>query len=98
LVIRRAIGARKRDLLAHILGSAILIGVASSVLAIAIAALALTFVVPGFVPADSPVTNPSFPWAACAWGIVAAITTSLAGSIIPALKATRLPVAQALRA
>jgi putative ABC transport system permease protein len=97
LVIRRAIGARKRDILAHILASAILIGIASSILAITIAAIALTTIVPGMVPPGSPIQTPTFPLTACAWGILAAITTSLTGATIPALKASKLPVAQALR-
>ena len=97
LVVRRAIGARRRDIVAQILCAAIGIGVVASAVAITVATVVLQTVVPGMVPAGSPVETPAFPWAACAWGVLAALVTAVAGALVPAIKASRLPVAQALR-
>jgi ABC-type lipoprotein release transport system permease subunit len=40
---------------------------------------------------------PAFPWQACVIGVLAALATSLIGSVLPAIKATRVPIARALR-
>jgi putative ABC transport system permease protein len=98
LVIRRAIGARRRDVLFQVLGGAMATGVIASVLAVAATAVAISVALPQLIPPDSAIEPSGIPWTACASGIVAALATSVVGSLAPALKASRLPVAQALRA
>ncbi|KGM14584.1 ABC transporter permease [Cellulomonas bogoriensis] len=98
LVVRRALGARRVDVFSQVLGS-------SMILAMLVAGTALVAVLLGVyvvAPAATPVTfiaDPvQPPWGALRNGVLAAVTTALLGAAAPAVKATRLPVALALRA
>ncbi|MEP7762549.1 ABC transporter permease [Sanguibacter sp. 25GB23B1] len=98
LVIRRALGARRRDLLAQVLGSALAVSLTVALVSIGVV-LAAVFVVLPRVSPDAIIADPvTMPWAAVVNGVLAALLTGVAGSIAPAVKACRLPVADALRA
>ncbi|TXK16365.1 ABC transporter permease [Homoserinibacter sp. GY 40078] len=97
LVVRRAFGATRLDVFAQVLTGAALIGTVVSALAILLAVIGTYVLVPALIPAASSISPPVFPWLACAAGVVAAMATSLLGSLVPAVAATRLPIARALR-
>ncbi|MFD4957873.1 ABC transporter permease [Microbacterium sp. NPDC058389] len=97
LVIRRAIGAHRRDVFMLVMGSSLAIAVVVAIVATGAAIVLVYGIVPSMLPAGSVVNTPSFPWAACLVGCAAATLTAVAGAAVPAIKAARLPVALALR-
>ncbi len=97
LVIRRAIGANRRDVFLLVMGSSLAMATVVAIVATGAAVVLVYAVAPSLVPAGSVVGAPPFPWMACAVGCVAAALTAIAGAAVPALKAARLPVALALR-
>ena len=97
LVIRRAIGAKRHQVFALVMGAEIVVAVATAVAAIVFALAGVYYLVPSLQPPGSAVAEPPFPWAACLVGIAAAVATAVAGSAAPAWKASRIPVSQALR-
>ena len=97
LVIRRAIGAHRRDIFMLVMGSALAIAIVVAIIATTTAIALVYGIVPSMFPAESVASTPPFPWAACLVGSAAAALTALAGAAVPAIKAARLPVAQALR-
>jgi ABC-type antimicrobial peptide transport system permease subunit len=98
LVVRRALGARRRDVVAQVIGAASAVSLVVAVLAVSVVLVAVVAVVPRTV-ADGAITDPvTVPWSAVRDGIVAALLTGFVGALAPALSASRLPVADALRA
>ncbi len=97
LVVRRAVGARKTDLFLLVMGSSILTGVIVAATAIVTALAVVYVVIPSLIPVTTGVAAPAFPWGACLVGLIAAVATSALGSCFPAWRASRLPVAHALR-
>ncbi|WP_277207505.1 ABC transporter permease [Isoptericola croceus] len=98
LVVRRAIGARRRDVAAQVIGSALLVSLLVAAVAVATVILVVLGVVPRLTSAAA-ITDPvTVPWPAVRDGIAAALLTGLAGALAPAVSASRLPVADALRA
>ncbi|AWB88979.1 ABC transporter permease [Salinibacterium hongtaonis] len=97
LVVRRAVGARRRDIFAQVMWASLAVGIVVAFLAIVGAVVGVFWVVPALIPVASSILPPTFPWFACVLGVLAALTTSALGAVLPALKATRLPVALALR-
>ncbi len=97
LVIRRAIGVGRLDVFLLVMGSALAVAAIVAVLATGTAGALVYGVVPFLLPAGSVISAPEFPWAACLIGCAAAAATLIAGAAVPAIKAARLPVAQALR-
>lgn len=97
LVIRRAIGAHRSHIFSLVLSSTLMMAVIVAATAITIALAGTHLILPALLPANTAIAPPPFPWAACLAGCAAAITTAIAGSAAPAWKATRLPVASALR-
>lgn len=97
LVIRRAVGATRVDLLGQVLTSALLVGIFAAVTAITIAAIGVEWWVPHRISPASAIEPPHLPWAAAVWGVIAAASTTLLGAAIPAAVAARLDVATALR-
>jgi putative ABC transport system permease protein len=97
LVVRRAIGARRRDVFAQLISGALAVGTIISAVAVVLTVLAVYELVPAVIPTASSVLPPQFPWTACLAGIVAALGTAVIAGLLPAIKATRLPVGLALR-
>lgn len=96
LLIRRALGATKGSVAALVIGSSLLLAVTVALVAILIS-FALVESVPSLLPADSPISKPEYPHSAAIAATAAAIATSLIGSVAPAIRATRLQPALALR-
>jgi putative ABC transport system permease protein len=97
LVIRRAVGATRVDILGQMLVSSIVVGVAAAAVAVAAAWIGVQWWVPQRIAPSTAIAPPGLPWAAVSWGLVAAISTTVAGSLLPAVVAARLDVATALR-
>ncbi|MDQ1555134.1 MAG: hypothetical protein QOI02_136 [Actinomycetota bacterium] len=97
LVIRRAIGARRRDIFAQVMWASVGVGVIVSALAVAAAIAATYLLIPRMIPVSTSIASPTFPLAACGYAVAVALLTSIVGGALPALKASRLPVALALR-
>lgn len=96
-VIRRALGARKVD----IMGQVLAVNVAVSFLVFVAAVLTLVATVGIAAPLVEkaiPILDPlSVSWGSIAIGGIAAVSTALVSGMIPALSASRLDVADALR-
>lgn len=98
LVIRRVLGARRRDLFGLVTGGAVLLALIVTASATVLTMVGVEFVVPRLLPASKGIVAPPFPADAALLGCAAAVLTALIGSALPAWKATRLDVADALRA
>jgi ABC-type lipoprotein release transport system permease subunit len=97
LVVRRAFGARRSDVFLQVVTGALAIGAAVGLISSGLAIAATYLLVPQLIPASSSIVAPAFPWQACVIGVLAALATSLIGSVLPAVKATRVPIARAMR-
>jgi len=97
MVVRRAVGARRIDLLMEQLVAAALVGLIAAGVAIGVALLVVAFWVPTLIPVGSAVEPPGLPWAAAAVGVTAAVVTTLVGALIPATMASTVDVGSALR-
>jgi hypothetical protein len=97
LSVRRAVGARRMDLFALVLSSAVATGLLSAGTGILLVAVAVRAVVPRYVPAGSAIAPPDLPWSAVLAGCLAALATAIIGSLLPALRATRVDIASVLR-
>lgn len=98
LVVRRALGARRRDVASQVVGSALTLAVLVAGAAVGLVLLAVTVVVPHLTPPGAPGDPITMPWTAVRDALAAALLTALAGALAPAITASRLPVADALRA
>lgn len=97
LVIRRAIGARRCDIVMQVLGSHVLLAALVALLAVGTVLVAVHVVAPAMTP-HAFIADPIAPsWRTILYAVAAAIVTSIAGATAPAIKASRLPVADALR-
>lgn len=96
LLIRRALGATRWSIASLVLGSSVLLAMIVSILEIAIS-FALVAIAPYFWQAASPVRPPVYPYEAAIGAVLAAFITALVGSIVPAIKASHLQPALALR-
>lgn len=97
LVVRRAFGARRIDVFLQVVAGALFVGLLVAIVAVLAAILGSYLLVPRLIPVASSIISPPFPWTACLIGVAAALGTSIGGGILPAVRATRLPVARALR-
>lgn len=97
LVIRRAIGATRGDIVAQLLIAALVVAVLAAVVAIGLGWLGLQWWLPRRIAPGSAVEPPGLPWGAMLWGLAASVATTLAGSVLPAAVAARLDIALALR-
>lgn len=96
LLIRRALGATRTAIAGLVVGSSLLLGILVAAIGIAISAM-LVAVVPPLLTLDVPLELPRYPTDAALAACLAACTTSLLGSLAPAIKAARLQPALVLR-
>lgn len=97
LVVRRALGARRRTIFVFVMGEEVLVAMGVAIVALAIGLAAVYLILPAQIPPRTAINPPPFPWSAGALGMAAAIATAMIGSAAPAWKAARLPVSRALR-
>lgn len=97
LVVRRALGARRSDIFSQVVVTQVMVALVVATVSIGIALIGVYGLLPRLIPISTAIAHPSFPWRACAMGIAAAVATAMLGSASPAWKASRLPIAQALR-
>lgn len=97
LVIRRALGATKVQIFGLVMGSSLIIGVVVAAISAVIVSVSAVFVVPRFMGTTGLVGGIDLPFDALWFGLAAALLTSFLGALSPAIKATKLDVAQALR-
>lgn len=97
LVIRRPVGARRTDLVGLVLLHAVVLALIATTCATVITVIAVTRWVPNYIPYDSPIVSPAIPWDGFIAGLAAALTTTLIGSLVPAIAASHLTIADALR-
>ncbi|MGJ5591458.1 ABC transporter permease [Micrococcus lylae] len=97
LVVRRALGAQRRHLFVQVMGSSLLLAVIVTVVAVGLVIGLMHLAAPLWLPEGGAHRLPAVPWEAFGLGLSAAALTAALGSALPAWKATRLPVADALR-
>lgn len=97
LVIRRALGATRTEIFLLVLGSSLLVGFGVAVISAVLVIAAATLVVPLVIGQGVLVESLEIPVQALWYGLLASLATAFFGSVAPALKATKLDVAQALR-
>lgn len=97
LAIRRAVGARRRDIVALVLGSSVALAVPVIGVAALVAFASTGWLIPSLLPPTADLALPPFPWSAVLVAAVAAIATSLAGAAAPAVTAARVTIADSLR-
>ncbi|MFC1410337.1 ABC transporter permease [Streptacidiphilus sp. N1-12] len=97
LTIRRATGATRLRIFSLVLSSSLLVGLLAALVAIGAALLVVFGVVPHLLSPASAVEAPGFPVSAAAAGLLAALAASACGGIAPALAASRVDLAYALR-
>lgn len=96
LLIRRAIGASRSNIVLLVLGSQLILSAFVCVVSILISIL-LVQGIGMYLPADSPVPSPDYPILVAIIAVVASVATALLGGLLPALKAAKLEPALALR-
>lgn len=96
LLIRRALGATRASVASLVMGSSLVLAVLVAAIAVLIS-VALVESIPFFLPSDAPIPAPTYPYLAAVVAVAAAVATSLIGSLAPAIRATRLQPALALR-
>ena len=96
LLIRRAIGASRSNIVLLVLGSQLILSVFVCVVSILISIL-LVQGIGMYLPADSPVPSPDYPILVAIIAVVTSVATALLGGLLPALKAAKLEPALALR-
>jgi putative ABC transport system permease protein len=97
LVVRRAVGATRSDIVAQVLVAAIVVGLVAASLAILLAFVGVELWIPTRIDAATAIEPPTLPWEAFVWGVISASATSFLGALLPAIVASRLDVALALR-
>lgn len=96
LLIRRAIGASRTNIVALVLGSQLILSIFVCFAAILIS-LILVHCIGALLPVDSPVGTPSYPISVAVVAVAVSVLTALLGGLLPALKAAKLEPALALR-
>ncbi|MDG3132577.1 ABC transporter permease [Streptococcus suis] len=96
LLIRRALGASKWNIAIQVLGSVVLLSIF-----VCVSALILSVILVNssslFLPKDSPLAPPVYPYSVATAVVATSVVTALLGGLIPAIKASRLEPALALR-
>lgn len=96
LLIRRALGASRLNIAVLVLGSQFILSMLVCTIAVLISVI-LTECVGFFLPIDTPISVPEYPYMAAMIAVFTSIITALLGGIIPAIKAAKLEPALALR-
>ena len=96
LLIRRAIGASRTNIVALVLGSQLILSIFVCFAAILIS-LILVHCIGALLPVDSPVGTPSYPISVAVVAVAVSVLTALLGGLLPAWKASKLEPALALR-
>lgn len=96
LLIRRALGASKYNLAILVSSSLLFLSVVVCIISILISVM-LVYSIRFFLPNDSPVTLPSYPITAALIAMGTSVFTALLGGLLPAIKASKLEPALALR-
>ncbi len=96
LLIRRALGASRTNIVALVLGSQLVLSIFVCFAAILIS-LILVQCIGSLLPMDSPVGTPSYPINVAIVAVTVSVLTALFGGLLPALKAAKLEPALALR-
>ena len=96
LLIRRAIGASRTNIVALVLGSQLILSIFVCLAAILIS-LILVHCIGALLPVDSPVGTQSYPISVAVVAVAVSVLTALLGGLLPALKAAKLEPALALR-
>lgn len=96
LLVRRALGATKGSIIMLVIGGSLMLAVFVSIVAMGIGMFSVQ-IVSWYIPADAPISDPSFPISAALIAIGSSVITALAGSIIPAFRASMIEPALALR-
>lgn len=96
LLIRRAIGASRTNIVTLVLGSQLILSIFVCFAAILIS-LILVHCIGILLPVDSPVGIPSYPISVAIIAVTVSMLTALCGGLLPALKAAKLEPALALR-
>lgn len=96
LLIRRAIGASRTNIVSLVLGSQLILSVFVCFVAILLS-LIVVHCIGLTLPVDSPVGTPSYPISVAVVAVTVSVLTALFGGLLPALKAAKLEPALALR-
>ena len=96
LLIRRAIGASRANIVTLVLGTQLIISIFVCIASILLSLL----IVEGIsvlLPPDSPITAPSYPIFSAVIAVITSVIVALLGGLLPAIKAAKLELALALR-
>lgn len=96
LLIRRAIGASRANIVTLVLGTQLIISIFVCIASILLSLL----IVEGIsvlLPPDSPITAPSYPIFSAVIAVITSVIVALLGGLLPAIKAAKLEPALALR-
>ena len=96
LLIRRALGASKLDIAFLVLSSILLLSIMICCIAVLIS-IVLVYSIGVLLPIDSPINTLSYPVFVAIIAVITSTVTALLGGLIPAIKASKLEPALALR-
>ena len=88
LLIRRALGASRLNISILVLGSQFILSIV-----VCLIVQIISFI----LPVDSPISSPDYPIVAALAAVLTSVLTALLGGVIPAIKASKLEPALALR-
>lgn len=97
LTVRRALGATRAEVFLLVTGATVAASVPVALLGTGIALIGVQLIIPAWLPAGAAIAAPAFPWYSLVIGISAALVTAFLGALAPAVRATRLDIALALR-
>ncbi len=96
LLIRRALGASRLNISILVLGSQFILSIVVCLIAV-ITSMGIVQIISFILPVDSPISSPDYPIVAALAAVLTSVLTALLGGVIPAIKASKLEPALALR-
>lgn len=96
LLIRRALGASKYNISILVLSSIVFLSIVVCIISVLISLL-VVYSIGLILPNDSPITAPKYPIIVAFIAIIASVGTAILGGLIPAIKASKIEPALALR-